>query len=505
MQGSNTFDGDININQGTVKIIGTGGSFYEDSTYTNIAAGATLDMSDNSEQWGGISGAGTIITGTATNVDVNLVGTRNSVFTGVIQGAGDFIKNGTHTLTISGASTYTGNNDINGGTLVVNASVITNQPSPLGNSNKVISLGNTSGSTPTSLLLGQAGVEFGRNINVRSGNTGLLTLGSNHGAGTSTISGNVALAKALSVTANAGATTAFTGVVSGTATAATLTKIGAGTVALNGVNTYVGATTVSAGTLRVNGSVTNTASLTVNNTGTFEAGASQTLKSLVVNAGGKANIAAPAAVLNVKALTINTAGRMDLGTGTLVVDYTSPAASPAAAIRTALTAGYGTGNWLGANGITSSAVTDAGKAVGYAEASTLVGPTGGTYKGITLDADAVVVKMTVNGDATMDGLVNFDDLLALAKAYNSTSGTWVTGDFDYSNIVNFDDLLILAKNYNKTLGAPLPEALASQPVEFRADVAAAFAAAVPEPSSAAIVLAASGLAMAGRRRRRAGC
>jgi hypothetical protein len=187
------------------------------------------------------------------------------------------------------------------------------------------------------------------------------------------------------------------------------------------------------------------------------------------------------------------------------VDYTSPAASPAAAIRTALTAGYGTGNWLGANGITSSAVTDAGKAVGYAEASTLVGPTGGTYKGITLDADAVVVKMTVNGDATMDGLVNFDDLLALAKAYNSTSGTWVTGDFDYCNIVNFDDLLILAKNYNKTLGAPLPEALASQPVEFRADVAAAFAAAVPEPSSAAIVLAASGLAMAGRRRRRAGC
>jgi autotransporter-associated beta strand protein len=497
LQGSNTFQGDITIAQGTVKINGTGGSFFEDPTYTIIAAGATLDMSDNSEQWGGISGAGTIITGTATNVDVNLVGTRDAVFTGVIQGAGDFIKNGSHTLTISGPSTYTGANDINGGTLIVNASVLPNQASPLGKSANVITMGNNT-AAPASLLLGQAGVEIGRNISVASGNTVTVKLGSNHTTGVSTFSGTITMPKNVEVTAAAGGQTDFTGVLSG---AGTLTKTGAGTIRLAAVNTYTGATTVSAGTLRIDGSATNTASLTVNNTGTFEAGSSQTLKSLVVNAGGTARIAADGAGLKVGALTA-TAGKMDVGTGVLVVDYATT--SPVAAIRTALISGRGAaGDWKGTAGITSGAITDGSTALGYFEGSSL-GATGGTYRGVTVDNTAVVVARTVLGDATMDGTVNFGDLLALAKNYNSTSGTWTTGDFTYDGTVNFGDLLALAKNYNKALAAPTPADLvaAGESAAFAADVSAAFAA-VPEPSSAAVVMAAaSGLGLLGRRRRR---
>jgi uncharacterized delta-60 repeat protein len=66
------------------------------------------------------------------------------------------------------------------------------------------------------------------------------------------------------------------------------------------------------------------------------------------------------------------------------------------------------------------------------------------------------------GDATRDRVVNFDDLLALAKNYNKTGATFAQGDFTGDGIVNFDDLLVLAKNYNKTVpatgAAPTPAA-----------------------------------------------
>jgi hypothetical protein len=55
------------------------------------------------------------------------------------------------------------------------------------------------------------------------------------------------------------------------------------------------------------------------------------------------------------------------------------------------------------------------------------------------------------GDATFDNVVNFNDLLALAQNYNTTTGaTWHQGDFDFNGAVNFNDLLTLAQNYNST-------------------------------------------------------
>jgi uncharacterized lipoprotein NlpE involved in copper resistance len=57
----------------------------------------------------------------------------------------------------------------------------------------------------------------------------------------------------------------------------------------------------------------------------------------------------------------------------------------------------------------------------------------------------------MNGDATGDGRVNFDDLLVLASNYNTTGQQFSTGDFTFDGRVNFDDLLVLAANYNTTL------------------------------------------------------
>jgi hypothetical protein len=79
-----------------------------------------------------------------------------------------------------------------------------------------------------------------------------------------------------------------------------------------------------------------------------------------------------------------------------------------------------------------------------------------------------------------------------------TVGLAYPGDGDYDGVVHFDDLLALAKNYNRGVApADVPGASAS----FEADVAAAFAqAAVPEPGAASIVAAA--VVTAGFRRRR---
>lgn len=54
-------------------------------------------------------------------------------------------------------------------------------------------------------------------------------------------------------------------------------------------------------------------------------------------------------------------------------------------------------------------------------------------------------------DATLEGSVNFDDLLRLAANYNTSGTAWNADDFNDDGSVSFDDLLALAANYNMTL------------------------------------------------------
>ena len=64
-----------------------------------------------------------------------------------------------------------------------------------------------------------------------------------------------------------------------------------------------------------------------------------------------------------------------------------------------------------------------------------------------------VLKFTVPipGDANGDGIVDFKDLLILARYYGQQSGaTYAQGDFDGDGKVDFNDLVILARNYEKT-------------------------------------------------------
>jgi filamentous hemagglutinin family protein len=162
---------------------------------------------------------------------------------GVISGAGALVKNGTGTLTLSQANTYTGTTDVQAGTLrLTNAS----------------GLGTAAGGTTV-----DAGATLALNGLTIAGEALTLNGGTlSRAAGNPTWSGTVNLA-ALSTVDGAAGTLTLGGVVSG---AGGLTKTGAGTVTLSGANTYAGPTTVNAGTLTLgaNNVLPDTSNVVVN-------------------------------------------------------------------------------------------------------------------------------------------------------------------------------------------------------------------------------------------------
>jgi hypothetical protein len=92
--------------------------------------------------------------------------------------------------------------------------------------------------------------------------------------------------------------------------------------------------------------------------------------------------------------------------------------------------------------------------VGFAESSDVLGPTGGSFSGITVDGTAVLVKYTWYGDAQLDGMVDITDLGRLATNWQMAGG-WAQGDFNYDNFVYITDLGLLATNWLAGVGGPL--------------------------------------------------
>ena len=61
------------------------------------------------------------------------------------------------------------------------------------------------------------------------------------------------------------------------------------------------------------------------------------------------------------------------------------------------------------------------------------------------------MKYTLAGDANLDGLVNFNDLVAVVQNFNKSGADWAHGNFQYSASTNFNDLVAVVQNFNKTL------------------------------------------------------
>jgi hypothetical protein len=210
-----------------------------------------------------------------------------------------------------------------------------------------------------------------------------------------------------------------------------------------------------------------------------------------------------------KVISLNIAGgaapvaKLDLANTNLVIDYVPPAnPSPLATVRAQLRAGYNNGLWNGDGIASSSATASPTTALGYGEASSILGLSGGAtanWNGQLADSTSVLIGYTKYGDANLDHTVNFSDLVALAQNYNTVDGsaTWNRGDFDYDGNVTFVDLVKLAQNYNGVLAA---DAIPGAPAGFGAELSAAFAEA-PEPSAGLLAGAAVGLAVTRRRRK----
>ncbi|MFO1096899.1 MAG: autotransporter domain-containing protein [Xanthobacteraceae bacterium] len=194
--GANTYTDVTNINGGT--LLGGAANAFSTASATTVNTGGTLDLNNFNQTIGSLAGAGNVTLGAAA---LTTGGDNTSTtFSGGISGTGgSLVKEGSGTLTLTGANNYTGGTTISAGTL------------QLGN-------GGASGS-----IVG----DVANNATLAFNRSDALTFG---------------------------------GLISGTGS---VQQIGTGTTILTNNNAYTGATAVNAGALIVNGSIATSSGLTV--------------------------------------------------------------------------------------------------------------------------------------------------------------------------------------------------------------------------------------------------
>jgi autotransporter-associated beta strand protein len=230
---TNTYAGNTLIQQGT--LIATNGAAIANTSAVSLAntAGATFQLSNN-ETIGALSGGGTTGGNVTLQANTLTVGDqRDSTFGGVISSSGSptssLVKQGTGTLTLSGANTYSGNTTISGGTLALgSAGTLASSP--------VITVGST-GSTGTVLDLtaksafsfaGTQTVKGIGTINIGANKTVTIagTLAPGNSIGTNNVTGDLALTGTLQSELGTSGATASAGVSDRTDVSGNLTLTG---------------------------------------------------------------------------------------------------------------------------------------------------------------------------------------------------------------------------------------------------------------------------------------
>ena len=232
-------------------------------------------------------------------------------------------------------------------------------------------------------------------------------------------------------------------------------KTGGGTLVLDQANTLTGSTTVQGGVLRL------------------ADGAALVASKVVPLAGGTLALS-PYLQTTVGGLAPNAGGLTDVGSGMVTVAAGLSAADMVAAIVT----GLGDGTWNGTSGITSSVAAASGgdRTVGWLD-----------------NGDGTVTfAFAAAGDTNLDWQVDIIDaanFLAGGKFDTGSPASWNEGDFTYDGMVDILDAASFLSNGLFDAGSYNPPPGATAPV-----------AAVPEPSTTLLGLAAIVAGFAVRRR-----
>ncbi|MDA0253430.1 MAG: autotransporter-associated beta strand repeat-containing protein [Planctomycetota bacterium] len=210
--------------------------------------------------------------------------------------------------------------------------------------------------------------------------------------------------------------------------AGALIKRGTGQLILSGGNTYTGGTIVEGGELVIR----DPAALGAGN--------------LEIRANGRVTLDLGTGQLALAQMAILGTGVLDLASGSIRL---TPGTYDLAEIRDQILLARGGGSWTGPGITTSTSDLGNSRAVGYR----------------LLQDGSLVVGYAAIGDATMDGSVNVQDLIAISTsgAYGAGAGDagWWQGDFNYDGLVNVSDLIGLSTSGLYGSGSYLP--IASDP------------------------------------------
>ena len=145
-------------------------------------------------------------------------------------------------------------------------------------------------------------------------------------------------------------------------------------------------------------------------------------------------------------------GRVDVNNNGLMVDYGGPPSnSPMPAIVGYLNSGRNGGAWNG-TGIDSTFAANSPLPIGLAaiegSAYRQLYGANASFGGEPVDDTSVLVRLTYEGDANLDGRITFDDYTRIDTGFSASLSGYVNGDFNYDGVVNFDDYVLIDVAYN---------------------------------------------------------
>jgi hypothetical protein len=184
---------------------------------------------------------------------------------------------------------------------------------------------------------------------------------------------------------------------------------------------------------------------------------SQHLTSLILNDAAQVTLAAGGSkFLRTTNLAIGPNAVLDLTDNDMILqsDATNKASVLAAVTGLIKTARNG-GAWNGLGLTSSFAASQANHITGLVAIvndkgdGTTIHP---TFDGEIVDANAVLIKYTYNGDINVDGLIDADDYFAIDLGFAKSLSGYANGDLDYNGVIDADDYFLIDRAFTTQSG-----------------------------------------------------